>query len=362
MITGGALRCDTARRIALAPIDTGWYCTVDMTDVGQDPEARRRALLADAASSMENMADRAGTPVGAIDLETTDSNPETCTPIQIGLWVAVPRLEPDVMTPPDRHLRIRDLMRGQARSSRAWGTVTLLQGGVAVPEGATRVNGITTAMLVGAPPLRGVFSWLGKVLAELEWVIAFNGSRYDLPVIAATARRLGLTDLEREARRLGRRVIDPLAIHRRAEPATLEALYTRFVDPAGLEGKHDALIDISGTVRLLEAQWARGYAGSWDEAAKATSYGNTHLDAGRKLKLLTKGVAALAEGKPIPATEIVIDFGEHRGKNLIEMRVLPDARNGQPGGYLRWIMSKDFPMDVKAPIAAVLGGANEVTV
>lgn len=152
-----------------------------------------------------------------------------------------------------------------AVSARTW----LIDPGVEIPERATAVHGITTAMARegGADPvvaLGEIAALLAAALANGSPIVAFNAG-YDLGILDAELARHGLAPL---ARRIGagrslRPVVDPLVLDRHLDRfrrgkrklIDLCAHYGVTVDEDSL---HAADADVLATLDLVQAM-ARTY-------------------------------------------------------------------------------------------------------
>jgi DNA polymerase-3 subunit epsilon len=140
-------------------------------------------------------------------------------------------------------------------SERTW----LLSPDVDIPARATAIHGITTehARAAGQDRRQGLEQIASAIVDDgAPPLVAFNAP-YDLAILEAELRRVGLATL---AERLGRPVgpvLDPLVIDRGLWPRrpgkrTLDALLdVHDVDRGG--ASHDALADVRATITLLDA-------------------------------------------------------------------------------------------------------------
>ena len=121
----------------------------------------------------------------------------------------------------------------------------LVDPGVPIPDAASRVHGITDAMVAGAPgpvdALAVVVDWMQTLIERRVALVVFNAS-YDLTMLRAEAWRhgLGQPDWDRLL------VVDPLVVDWGIERGGLGQ--RRLVDVAAyygvtLDGAHDATID-----------------------------------------------------------------------------------------------------------------------
>lgn len=152
-----------------------------------------------------------------------------------------------------------------AVSARTW----LINPGVEIPERATAVHGITTAMARanGVDPvvaLGEIAALLAAALANGSPIVAFNAG-YDLGILESELARHGLTSL---ARRIGpahtvRPVVDPLVLDRhldryRRGKRKLIDLCAHYGVAVDEESLHAADADVLATLDLVQAM-ARAY-------------------------------------------------------------------------------------------------------
>jgi DNA polymerase III epsilon subunit-like protein len=70
--------------------------------------------------------------------------------------------------------------------------------GVPIPEGASRVHGITDDRVAQAPTFGEVFPKLLGHFERAEVVLTYNGSRFDWPLLVEEAKRLDRWDMRRD--------------------------------------------------------------------------------------------------------------------------------------------------------------------
>ncbi|NXY96011.1 3'-5' exonuclease [Streptomyces sp. BR123] len=173
-------------------------------------------------------------PLVAFDLETTGTDVETDRIVT----AAVVRLEPD----------------GAVSAERTW----LLDPGVAIPEQASAIHGISTAhaRAHGAPAASGVAEIAQAVAAVLRagTPLVVMNARYDLSLLDRECRRYGL---ESVGERLGNEpspVIDPLVIDKHVDryrkgKRALHALCAHY--GVSLDDAHDARADAVAAARVV---------------------------------------------------------------------------------------------------------------
>lgn len=169
--------------------------------------------------------------VGVFDLETTGVDVETDRIVTA-------------------HVGVLD-GKGRELAARDW----LADPGIAIPEGATAVHGITTAhaRAHGRPALEVVADVTGALRSLLSQgvpVVAYNAS-YDFSLLAHEAIRHGVEPLVAPSP-----IIDPLVIDKaydryRPGKRTLEVVAAHYAVP--LEGAHDASADAVAAGRVAQA-------------------------------------------------------------------------------------------------------------
>ena len=199
-----------------------------------------------------------------------------------------------------------------------------------IPAGATAVHGIGDADVAAAPKFAALADEVARFVAGCD-VAGFNVGKFDLKLLAAELARVGA------AHSLGEpRVIDAMAIFHRNERRDLSAA-VRFYNGREHQG-HRAEVDVVATIDVLLAQLDR-YPGLPEGIDALADYCD-----GRQPDWLTAdGRAAWRDGAAR------LTFGKHAGKSLQTMR------DDEPG-YLRWILDKDFPEDLKRLVAEALDG------
>jgi DNA polymerase-3 subunit epsilon len=244
-------------------------------------------------------------PLAFLDLETTGVSIETDRIVEFAILKLMPG--GDVM-------RLSSLVNPE----------------VPIPEGATAVHSIGDADVRAAPTFAALAPELARFIAGCD-VGGFNVAKFDLKLLAAEFARAGL------AHSLGEpRIIDVMTIFHRNERRDLTAA-VRFYNGRDHEG-HRAEADVDATVDVFLAQLDRypTLPQGFDELA---DYCN-----GRQSDwLTTDGRVAWRDGAAR------ITFGKHSGKSLQTM-------TSEAPDYLRWIIEKDFPDDLKRLVSEALAG------
>ena len=221
---------------------------------------------------------------------------------------------------------------------------TLVNPGVPIPASATKVHGITDAMVQGcrncgelvvSHPVSSSmtfesscyefkpwpkFAQLAPNLAKGFTDCDFAGKnvRFDLRILAAEMQRAGVPWSA-----VGARIIDADALERIAVPRSLSHLYRKYMGQ-DLVGAHGALADVKATEEVISAQLQRYEALPKDlDALHELSWPGWLCDGGQ-FKMID-GVA-------------VCQFGKWRGVAMKKIDV----------SYYDWLLKSDFPADVKA--------------
>ncbi|MFF0115139.1 exonuclease domain-containing protein [Streptomyces prasinus] len=173
-------------------------------------------------------------PLAAFDLETTGTDVETDRIVT----AAVVRLEPD----------------GAVSTEWTW----LLDPGVAIPEQASAIHGISTdhAREHGVPPssaVEDITRTLTEVLRSGTPVVVMN-ARYDLSLLDRECRRYGLASVTERLGGVPSPVIDPLVLDKHVDKyrkgkRALHALCAHY--GVSLDDAHDARADAVAAARVV---------------------------------------------------------------------------------------------------------------
>ena len=96
----------------------------------------------------------------------------------------------------------------------AW--VTFVNPGVEIPAGASRVHGITDERVADAPSFADIAPRMVERIERADYVCAFNGLWFDVPMLVAELDRVGLTMPQRP-------VLDPIDWQAK-QPAIADAI------------------------------------------------------------------------------------------------------------------------------------------
>lgn len=197
------------------------------------------------------------------------------------------------------------------------------------PE-ATKVHGITDADLAACPTFASSAPQVVALINAAEVIVGYNVA-FDLDMLQAELQRAGLPALDLAAKQ----VVDVLRLWHTVEPRTLAAAHQKFCGPE-LTDAHQAAADVAGTARVLVGMLATfGLTGKpWPEiAAMANPF------AGRANWIgPSHHVQWDADGNA------VFGFGKNANRRIDQT----------DPGFLRWVISKDFPQHVKDICTAAL--------
>lgn len=221
---------------------------------------------------------------------------------------------------------------------------SLVNPGVPIPASATKVHGITNETMLACtkcgvladtpihrreadpddvnhvfhpvPTFKQLAANLAKGFIDCDY--AGKNCRYDLRILAAEFVRAGV-----EWSYAGARIIDADRLEALAEPRSLSHLHKKYVGHAH-DGAHGALSDVraAATVIVLQLKAHQQLPRDLDLLHKA-QWPNEWLDGDGKFKMID-GVATCT-------------FGKWRN---MAMKDIPIA-------YYDWLVSADFPADVK---------------
>lgn len=241
-------------------------------------------------------------PLAVLDLESTGVNTKRDRIVEI----TIARCDPDPF-------------RTQAMHS-------LVNPGIPIPKDAAAIHGITDADVRESPTFERIVPYVVRLLGGAD-VIAYNGRRFDLRMVAAECRRVGLANPCD-----GARLVDPQVIFFKREPRDLAAALRYFCGDAN-DGAHGTTADVIATLRVLLAQLDRypdvpRDVAALDELAREASW----ID--RDGKFIWRG------------DEPCCNVGDWQGVSLREV----------DPGFLRWMLDKDFADDAKAIARQALRG------
>lgn len=187
---------------------------------------------------------------------------------------------------------------------------------IPIPEGATEVHGITDEMVKDAPTFKQLSKSIFVFFDNCD-LGGYNSNSFDTPLLAQEFDRVGMDfDLS------NRSYMDGMKIEMVVNPRTLEAVYNRYTGKT-LEGAHDALVDVEGTIDVVIAQIEQhNLTGTVEEIDIFSQGDRKRVDLAGKLQEI--------DG------EICWAFGKHK-----DLPVSIDH------GYKRWFLGTDVPIETR---------------
>jgi DNA polymerase-3 subunit epsilon len=208
---------------------------------------------------------------------------------------------------------------GTSAESRTW----RIRPSVEIHAEATRVHGITAEDLATCLPFADVALEFRPLLEEAEVIIGFNVA-FDLDMLQAEISRAKMPPIDLSAKHL----VCALRLWHHVEPRTLVAAHEKFCGEPMIDA-HQASADVAATARVLTAMLETfGLADKeWPEIASLSNpFSGRVAWVGSSLHIQRDVSGA-----------VVFGFGKHKGL----------AVDQADGGFLRWVLAKDFPPHVK---------------
>lgn len=206
---------------------------------------------------------------------------------------------------------------------------TLINPGIPIPAEATECHGITDAMVAEAPTFKMLSTNMLKFMEGCD-IVAYNGIRFDVPILYMEFHRAGKKWDYRAVN-----LIDPCTIFKRNEERTLSAAMLFYTGEEHTEA-HGAQPDVEATIKVLQAQLLRYPAVAAMDAKQLALYSNND----KEICDISGNFEMDKDG------DYVFTFGKHKGKKV------KDA----PRAYWEWIMTSDFLPDTKSIITQFLYG------
>ncbi len=229
------------------------------------------------------------------------------------------------------HDQLIELTVQQGLSSEAPQQTWRIKPSIPVPREAQAIHGISTEDLKDCPPFSALADQIRGAFAMPQVIIGYN-LEFDLKMLQREFVRNGKPQLELADKLL----VDPLRLWRHFEPRRLEDAYRRFVG-GELPSFHSSAVDVRATAQVFCGMMNLFQATdfSWDELASLSNpYRRSWIGPSHHFQWRS-GIAIIA-------------FGKHSGKTLSQLAL------EENGGYLRWIVERDFPEHVKSVAAKAL--------
>jgi len=245
-------------------------------------------------------------PIAFIDIESTGVNPQQDRIIEIGIIKLHPNGREEFLN-------------------------SLINPGIPIPSEAIKIHGITDVDVAGKPSFREFSSKLLEFIKDCD-LGGFAIKKFDLPILEAEFKRANIVYSREE-----KKIIDVLIIYHEFEPRDLKAAYKKYCNK-DLVIVHRAETDVRATTEIFKAQLEQH-----DNLPKDIL--GLHEFCNKKDPNWVD-----AEGRFIWVGDaIVINFSKNKG------RTLEDMRKKEPG-FLNWILSNNFPPEVKKIVEDALRG------
>lgn len=198
---------------------------------------------------------------------------------------------------------------------------------IPIPTESSDVHGITDDMVKDAPKFKQIAKSLGEFFEDSD-ICGFNSDSYDNNLLLAEMGRVGV-DFSFD----GANSIDVLKLYRELYPNTLEAIYERLTGDV-LEGSHNALFDIKGTLIVLEKILPKDLK-TPKEVDEFLQKDKKRVDWGGKIYQDEEG-----------------NYRWNFSKNKDQL-----VKDDQ--GFYQWFLRTDFPKDSKNKLKEILKQENE---
>lgn len=217
----------------------------------------------------------------------------------------------------------------------------MINPGIPISQESMDITGIQPQDLRNKPTFGQVAQKIYDFIGNSD-LAGYNSNRFDIPLLMEEFHRVGI-DWQVEDRRL----IDVQKIFYKMEPRTLRGAY-RYYCNQEMENAHDAMVDVRATYEVLKGQMDRyGDKNFIDHNGKEQD--NPIVNDIQKLADFCREdgmVDATQRLRYNSKKEIVFNFGKYRGRGVREVFE-------EDAPYYRWIMSKDFSVQVKRIVSKI---------
>jgi len=188
---------------------------------------------------------------------------------------------------------------------------------------AIAVHGITLEALAECPLFPGVAAEFLPLIVAADVLVGYNVA-FDLDMIQAELARAGMPPISFT----GKLIVDVLRLWHHVEPRTLVAAHAKFCGEALIDA-HQATVDVAATARVLSSMLVTfGLTDKpWPEIATISDP-------------FARRATWIGPSPHIQWDEsgaVVFGFGKYKGQQVANA----------DGGFLRWVLAKDFPPHVK---------------
>lgn len=215
-------------------------------------------------------------------------------------------------------------------------------GMVFISQEAYEVHGISAKDVANKPTFDKVAKQIFDFIGDAD-LAGYNSNRFDVPILIEEFSRAGI-DFDVDSRKL----IDVQRIFYKMEPRTLSAAL-KFYCGKKIENAHDALADVQATIDVFKGQIEKYQEQDYEDKDgniiekpirndMDSIYTFTNdvslIDVTNRLKYNSDG-------------EIVFNFGKYQNQRVIDVITRIDPN------YYRWILEKDFSVQVKKTIKKI---------
>jgi DNA polymerase-3 subunit epsilon len=215
-------------------------------------------------------------------------------------------------------------------------------GMVFISQEAYEVHGISAKDVSNKPTFDKLAQQIYDFFGDAD-LAGYNSNRFDIPMLMEEFARAGV-DFNIESRRL----IDVQRIFYKMEPRTLAAA-VKFYCNKEIVNAHDAMADVQATIDVFKGQLERYKDMDFEEKDGTivekplrndmdSIYKFTNdlslIDVTNRLKYNNEG-------------EVVFNFGKYQNQRVIDVITKVDPN------YYRWILEKDFSVQVKRTIKQI---------
>lgn len=195
---------------------------------------------------------------------------------------------------------------------------------VPISPGAQAVHGIKDADLASCPRFKELAPEIRIYFEQSRSLVGYN-VEFDLKLLQAEFRRIKQSEIDLSQKL----IVDPLLLWRKCEPRRLEDACTRFVGKPHTNAHSSAAdVAVTGLVLLGMLKTFGLEKASWPAISEMSSPTNQRW-IGPSHHIQWRNDI------------VVFGFGRHSGRPVSELA------SEENGGYLKWILDKDFPEHVK---------------
>lgn len=203
---------------------------------------------------------------------------------------------------------------------------------IPIPPDAIAVHGITNEDVADCPTFAEMAPIIAQHLENCD-LAGYNILGYDIPLLCEEFARAGIPfSLDH------RRILDAQRIFFQKEPRDLSAALRYYCDGATHENSHNALADVTATIRVLDGQFKR-----YDDLPTQMDALHEYCDPRDPSWIDRAGRLKWIDG------HATFNFGKFQGKRI------KDVIRDDPG-FVNWLLRADFPDDTKTLVRAFQDG------